>query len=254
MATALDEIDGYPRIRPQPPAGFRGRRSVHDGYVRGWGLEFGGLAEKIMSDDDYRYALRFAESRAFIAVPRLMNLFLLIKFYLPPLPFGHIIELGSYRCGTAFFMGALAERLLPGVQVYALDTFSGMPETDRSIDAHGAGDFGDADYEEILAARSQFNLANVHPVRGFFSDTAPRVLDEAGAIALAHVDCDIYESVRNSYELCKPRMVPNGYIVFDDSTTSSCIGATEAVEKFVIARDGFLSEQIYPHHVFRISG
>ena len=57
-------------------------------------------------------------------------------------------------------MGALARRLLPGVQVYALDTFSGMPETDQSIDAHGAGDFGDADYEEIIAARSRFGGRN----------------------------------------------------------------------------------------------
>jgi Macrocin-O-methyltransferase (TylF) len=137
---------------------------------------------------------------------------------------GHIIELGSYRCGTAFFMGALVHRLLPGVRVYALDTFSGVPDTDKSIDAHGVGDFGDVDYKEILAARLRFDLTNVHPVRGFFSDTARRGWDEAGTLSLAHTDCDIYESVRYSYEACKPRMVTNGYVVFDDSTASSCIG------------------------------
>ena len=78
------------------------------------------------------------------------------------------------------------------------------------------------------------------------------MLRQAGTIALAHIDCDIYESVSYAYETCKPHIVENGYIVFDDSTTSSCLGATEAVEKLVIARDGLLSEQIYPHHVFRI--
>ena len=247
-------MDSYPQITPEPVDRFRDGRSIRDGYLRGWGLQFGDLKERILADEDWQHAVRFAEGRAANSTERLMNLFLLIKFYLPHLPFGHIIELGSYRCGTAFFMGGLAQRLLPGVQVYALDTFSGMPAPDKSIDAHGAGDFGDADYQEILAARARFNLTNVHPVRGLFSETAPRALNKAGAIALAHIDCDIYESVRYSYEVCKSRMVEHGYILFDDSTMSSCIGATEVVEKFVIARDRFFSEQIYPHHVFRISG
>ena len=43
-----------------------------------------------------------------------------------------------------------------------------------------------------------------------------------------------------------------GYVVFDDATVSSCIGATEAVEDLLIRRDGLNSEQIYPHFVFRI--
>jgi hypothetical protein len=245
-------MDLYPNVTPDSPSRFRRGRSIGDGYFRGWGLQFGDLQEKIAADADWQHAIRFADGRAALSTERLMNLFLLIKFYLPRLPFGHIVELGSYRCGTAFFMGALAQRLLPGIRVYALDTFSGMPETDKSVDAHGAGDFGDANIDEILETRARFGLANVHPVRGLFSETAPRVLEEAGAIALAHIDCDIYESVRYSYEACRPRIVEYGYVIFDDSTMSSCIGATEVVEDLVIRRDGFLSEQVYPHHVFRI--
>ena len=40
-------------------------------------------------------------------------------------------------------------------------------------------------------------------------------------------------------------------LVFDDATTPTCIGATEAVEDLVVRRDGLSSEQIYPHYVFR---
>jgi hypothetical protein len=46
-------------------------------------------------------------------------------------------------------------------------------------------------------------------------------------------------------------MVPGGYLVFDDATVSSCLGATEAVEQILIRRDGLSSEQIFPHFVFR---
>jgi len=49
----------------------------------------------------------------------------------------------------------------------------------------------------------------------------------------------------------KPAMASGGYLVFDDATTSSCIGATEAVENLLIRRDALSSEQIYPHYVFR---
>jgi hypothetical protein len=251
-ARILDAIARYPDLVPEPPAGFRHGRSVQDGYVRGVGLEYEGLDRKIEADPDYQHALGFTLGRGLVTGHRLMNLFLLIKFYLPKIGFGHIVEFGSYRAGTAFFMAALAEHFLPGAQVYALDSYAGIPNGDDSIDAHGAGDFDDALYEEVCAARDRFGLGNLHLVRGLFAEVAPRILRQAGTIALVHIDCDIHDSVAYAYDACKPHIVEHGYIVLDDSTASSCIGATEAVEKLVIARDGLVSEQIYPHHVFRI--
>ena len=230
---------------------IRGGRSVYDGYQRSWGLEFGTLKTDVMADPDFHYGVKFAEGRSVLLLERLMNLFMLIKFFLPRLPFGHIVEYGSFRGGSAFFMAGLAQKFLPGVQVYALDTFAGMPTTDSTIDAHSAGDFANTDMQEIRAAADAFGLSNLHLVKGLFEDTAPALLKTVESIALAHIDCDIYSGVKYSYDVSKPHMVPMGYYVFDDATVSSCIGATEAVESFVIARDGLLSEQIYPHFVFR---
>jgi hypothetical protein len=180
-----------------------------------------------------------------------MNLFLLITRFLPSLPFGHIIEYGSYRGGSAFFFGILARKYLPGVRVFALDTFEGMPETDGTVDAHRPGDFAGTSDKEVVSARDQLGLDNVEIVKGLFEHTAPRMLEQAKPIALAHIDCDIYEAVKYSYRISKPYMVPMGYYVFDDATSASCIGATEAVEEAVVQNDGLLSEQVFPHHVFR---
>lgn len=247
MVNYLPSFPNFPNI-------VRNGRRVYEGYQRGWGLEFGDLQEKITLDPDYEEALKYASGRSVLRVDRMMNLFMLIKFYLPTLASGHIVEFGTCRGGSAFFMAALAAKFLPGVQIYALDTFAGMPETDRSIDLHSLGDFAEANFEEVMKAKEMFGLTNVHFIKGLFSDTAPEILEKAGDIALAHIDCDIYEAVRYSYQISKPYMIPMGYIVFDDSTTSSCIGATEAVEDFVIRQDGLLSEQIFPHHVFRARG
>jgi hypothetical protein len=230
---------------------LRHGRSVRDGYARGWGLEYGDLASRVAADPLYQEASALAVGRSLVSEARRMNLFLLMKFYLPWLGPGNIIEFGAYRGGNAAFMAFVASRLLPGTHVFALDTFNGMPATDRAIDAHNRGDFGDANLDEIRAFSRDQGLDNLHFVPGLFEDVAPGVMTAHGAFTMAHIDCDIYSAVACAYETLRGAMVPGGYIVFDDATTSSCIGATEAVEQLAIRRDGLSSEQIYPHFVFR---
>jgi SAM-dependent methyltransferase len=192
-------------------AQLRNGRSVRDGYARGWGLAYGKVAQLVAADPLYREAMAVASGRTWVAEARRMNLFLLLKFYLPRLAPGNIVEFGTYRGGNALFMALVASRILPGVKVFALDTFEGMPA----------------------------------------EDTAAGVVARAAPFALAHIDCDIFSAVACAYEAIMPAMVPGGYVVFDDATESSCIGATEAVESLVIRRDGLSSEQIHPHFVFR---
>lgn len=180
-----------------------------------------------------------------------MNLFLVCKFYLPLIPVGNVIEYGSYRGGTAMFMAALFRRLGRATHVWALDTFCGMPPTRDDLDAHSSGDFSETDLAEIEAASARAGLSNVTFVKGLFEDTAADVLSRSGPVALAHIDCDIYDAVKFAYEASTSHMVPGGYYIFDDATAASCIGATEVVEDVVVRRDGRLSEQIFPHFVFR---
>ena len=84
---------------------------------------------------------------------------------------------------------------MPGTQVYALDTFQGMPPTDRAIDAHSGGDFSDVDLEEIRAFLVRNSINNVHLAQGLFEETAQRIASAHGPFTLAHIDCDIYSAV-----------------------------------------------------------
>ena len=137
------------------------------------------------------------------------------------------------------------------MKVYSLDTFAGMPVTNSDIDAHQQGDFGEVDLDELREFAVANGLKNLEFVQGLFQDTAPSVLSRTKNIVLAHIDCDIYSSVAYSYEVVKARMASGGYLVFDDATVSSCLGATEVVESVLIHRDGLNSEQIFPQFVFR---
>lgn len=231
--------------------GLRKGRNVYEGYQRGWGLQFGGLREAIVADPLYQEAIGLATGRTIMMEFNRMNIYLIMRFFLQSLARGHIIEFGSYLGGNAIFMAHVAKKLYPGMKVFALDTFEGMPATDKNVDAHNKGDFSGVDLEELRAYAAKIGLDNLEFVKGYFEDTTPGVLQKAGKVALAHIDCDILPSVRYSYEAVKGSMVDGGYIVLDDATMSSCIGATEAVEDLLIRRDGLNSEQIFPHYVFR---
>ena len=240
----LPELEGMAK-------GIRHGRNVYEGYQRGWGLQFGGLRSRILEDPLYAEAFAVAQERTIMSEENRMNIFLLLRFFLDKIPFGHIVEYGSYRGGSAIFMAYLAQKLYPGMKVFALDSFEGMPQTDKHVDAHNAGDFSDVDLDQLREDVEQLKLDNLTFVKGYFEDTNERVMAEAGAISLAHIDCDIAPAVKFSYEGVKPYMVEGGYLVFDDATVSSCIGATEVVEDLLIRRDGLNSEQIWPHFVFR---
>jgi hypothetical protein len=226
-------------------------RNARDGYSRGWGLQFGDLAEKVRADPIYREAMKLARGRTIQAEFCRMNLFLIIRFYLPKLPPGDIIEFGSYRGGSAIFLAAVAKAVGLDSHVWALDTYEGMPQTDLTIDLHRKGDFKDVDYAELVQFARQNELNNLTFVRGRFEETMPALIEKTKPTALAHIDCDIYSAVAYSYESVKDHMVNGGYIAFDDAHYSSCLGATEAVEDLVIRRDGKNCEQIFPHFVFR---
>jgi predicted O-methyltransferase YrrM len=234
-----------------PPQGIIRGRSVHDGYVRGWGLQFDGLADRVRADGHFAECSRLAAGRAVLHELSRINLYLIIREYLPRLKPGSIVEFGSYKGGTALFMAAVAQDFLPNTRVYALDTFQGMPEGDPAIDMHGAGQFSDVDLSELRDYAREAGLNNIQFVEGRFEHSFVPNEDAIGPIALSHIDCDIRSAVAYSYEMSRSRMVPGGYIIFDDSLTASCLGATEVVEEIVIQRDKLFSEQVFPHHVFR---
>ena len=91
--------------------------------------------------------------------------------------------------------------------------------------------------------------------RAYASKTRPAFgagrLPSIGRLRLSHIDCDLYDGVMASYEGSRTKMVPDGYIVFDDPLVSSCLGALEAIESLVIRRDGLYAEQVFPHLVYR---
>lgn len=141
-----------------------------------------------------------------------------------------LIELGVYKGGSA----ALTALVLRGAglarTLHLCDTFEGMPET-LDWEFHKELDFADTSLEAVSA-----HLAKLDPQfrfrfhQGLFSETLPKLADRR--FCFAHVDADLYESVRQACEFVYPRMEKGGFIVFDDYGASTCPGAKKAVAEF----------------------
>jgi hypothetical protein len=227
-------------------------RSTKDGYLRGCGIQFGNVVSLCKADPLFAHAYNLVRGRTVVTDAKLINLFMLVKFFLSQLPPGHIVEFGSFRGGSAIFMALIANQLCPGTKVFAFDSFAGMPLTDGRRDVHVAGDFSEAVVDEVRQFAANAGVHNLELVKGMFTDTIPTMLPAIGALRLAHIDCDLFEAVAASYDGSKAQMVPGGYVVFDDPLESSCLGAFEAVESLVIRRDGLHAEQAFPHLVYRM--
>lgn len=145
-------------------------------------------------------------------------------------------------------MATLLKEMYPSARLYCCDTFEGMPLTDTRYDAHSKGDFSDADHAGLLAIIEKRKLDNIVILKGLFEETLPTIPSER--FGLAHIDCDIYSAAKYTQDAIWPQMTRGGYVVYDDATVPSCIGATQAVEELIMERQ-ICSEQIYPHFVFR---
>ncbi len=128
---------------------------------------------------------------------------------------GPIVECGVYQGGTAKLLSTL------GRELHLYDTFEGMPESDP-IDIHRKGDFSSTSLE---AVRALVPAAIFH--KGWIPDTFSDLPEKIG---FAHVDVDIYRSVKDCCEYLYPRVT--GFMVFDDYGFPSCPGARKAVDEF----------------------
>lgn len=225
-------------------------RNIAAGYIRGTGIALGALTNMVSKDSLFQEVWRQIRPYTLLPDSHLINLFLIMKYGLQGRS-GDIIECGSYYGGGALFLAHLAQYFGIKGTIYALDTFQGMPMSDIQLDFHMQGQFTEASLEKLEALIQEQKISNLIPVAGLFEESLPTILAQSRPILLAHIDCDIYSSVKYVITELQPHMdQKGGYFVFDDALNPSCIGAMQPVEE-LLQHKGFRAEQAYPHLVYR---
>jgi len=135
------------------------------------------------------------------------------------------IEVGVHQGNTA---AKLAEVVPDDVPYYLCDTFTGHPAemvSDFENKCHPAGKYKNTSAEDV---RKLIPRGTV--VEGTFPDTAGVLHGQM--VAYAHIDVDLYLSVKACCETLWPLMSKGGAMVFDDYGYGSAPGCKRAVNEF----------------------
>ncbi len=134
---------------------------------------------------------------------------------------GFLSEFGVYSGKS---INRIAE-CYPDRKVYGFDSFEGFP----------------SDWEEFTKAKSREFFTreppavreNVLLIKGWFRETLPRFLAEVDLpCALAHIDCDLYESTADALTGLRDRIVPGTVLVFDDMINNAEYGLLHEMKAF----------------------
>lgn len=138
---------------------------------------------------------------------------------------GVFAEVGVYKGGTARLLYEVLYSYMDDFYLY--DTFDGMPECNDKLDKHHKGDFSDTSLDKIKDMFKSCDEVNI--IKGKFPETA---VPSNSLYSMIHIDCDIYQSVKDCCEHFYSLMLAGGIMVFDDYGFPSCPGAKKAVDEF----------------------
>lgn len=142
---------------------------------------------------------------------------------------GEVIELGTYKGGTAYLIGTTFNNVAPKKKIYLFDTFDGLPEINKKLDmAYKGNEFQDTSLESVVSFLKP--IKNIKFYKGLFKDTLPKLPEKK--FCFAHIDADLYQSVKESCEFLYPKTVSGGVWIFDDYGFKKHDGAKKAVDDF----------------------
>ena len=135
---------------------------------------------------------------------------------------GNVIEFGVYEGGSARVLRQIRRRqelgqiLGPRKEIFACDSFQGMPERYENADV-GAW------------ACAPPSIPGVHIVEGFFEDSlTPDLAKRIGRVALASLDADLYSSTLCALRWLTPLLGPGSVLLFDEYLGDGGTGESRA--------------------------
>ena len=142
---------------------------------------------------------------------------------------GALVDCGVYNGGSTVLLGAGA----PGREVWAFDSFEGLPEPTAADGAAAEGWTGHchgSEHKLREAFERYADPSRLRVAKGWFEDTFPTAVREIPEVALLHCDSDWYESVLLTLRTFHSRVASGGYVVIDDY--GHWAGAKRAVDEF----------------------
>lgn len=140
---------------------------------------------------------------------------------------GDFVELGVYKGNSAKLLAVLGRGR--NRHTYLFDTFSGFDSRDlRGVDSRNFMDFTDT---SLGAVQKLVGTEGVTYVPGFFPESVSQI-ELPQHIAIAHIDCDLYEPMKAGLEQFYPRLSTGGILLLHDYSSGYWEGAKRAIDEF----------------------
>jgi O-methyltransferase len=147
---------------------------------------------------------------------------------------GDYLEVGVWRGGLSALVGMTFQKFSPRIKrsLYLADTYEGMPKSVAQDNFYKGGELADTSQEIVEDLFKKCNLSNLQILKGYFPQDTSKLIN-ADKFAYVHIDVDIYESAKNTFDWAWPRVSQHGMIVFDDYGYSSTEGVTKFLDEYV---------------------
>jgi O-methyltransferase len=201
----------------------------HDPEYQKWGPH-SPVWSPLRGDKGFREIYRQFGPRTLVTPDRVYILYQL-AYYARKFRGTDWVECGVYKGGTAYLLSRL---MAPNQTLFLLDTFSGIPPGDKTIDGdgyHEGGKFSETSVKEVLDALKGA-AGKVEAVPGKIPTTFSQ-LPNKRMFSFVHLDLDIYNPTCDAIRHFKPRMIPGGIMIFDDYGFEECRGVKQAVDEFL---------------------
>ena len=156
---------------------------------------------------------------------------------------GDVAECGVFKGGSLTAIALYLRENRLAKHVYGLDSFQGFDgSVQKDIELGGAedcekrvGGFGATSLADVRAKLAGLRLLDtITLVPGYFADTLETL--PSTRFSFVHLDCDIYESYKQTLQYFYPRMSPGGIILFDEYNDPPWPGCNLAVDKFLVGK------------------
>jgi O-methyltransferase len=151
-----------------------------------------------------------------------------------------------WRGGTALVLAFAATKFGLGIEVVAADTFKGVAKAGRHDPVYSGGEHADASEDLVKRLFDRSGCSNVRVLSGVFPDETGAVVAQR-SFRMCHVDVDVYESARDTFEWVWPRLARGGVVVFDDYGFVKCPGVTRFVNECKQRPDALLLYNLNGH-------
>ncbi len=180
------------------------------------------------------------KSHTLLSYPKLSSLYEIASYLEREKIDGSFVECGVMNGGSAGIIASVAKHNR-NRHIWLFDSWEGQPEpTEYDVSSGKQAKKGvflgsEEKVRQLIFRKLGLNNNRVHLVKGWFNDTIPSQEKKIGKIALLHIDCDWYKSVKFCLEKLYNNVVKDGFIIIDDYECWE--GCKKAVDEFIEERD-----------------